>query len=170
MTKNIVLIGMPGVGKSTLGVLLAKQQAMDFVDTDLLIQHEQQRTLQHILDERGYVALRQMEADILCTINCNNSVIATGGSAVYCPAAMNHLKTNGIVVYLSCDLAVLKQRIDNLETRGIASPPQQSLLDIFNERTALYSTYADITVDVGQGSTADCLKQVTMAIKKNSPS
>lgn len=144
--SNIVLIGMPGAGKSTIGVLLAKQTALGFVDTDLLIQSAAGRSLQAIVDREGYLALRQLEEQVLLGLSVNKHVIATGGSAVYSERAMAHLKTNGLVIYLDVDLATLSARIDNLGTRGLAKRLDQTLADLLHERTALYQRYADLTI------------------------
>ncbi len=138
---------MPGAGKSTTGVLLAKETARDFVDTDLLIQVAETRSLQQILDEEGYMALRRIEARVLLSTNYKNSVVATGGSAAYSHGAMMHLKVNGTVVFLQVDFEELKRRITNFDTRGIARAPSQTFSDLFRERKALYNRYADVTID-----------------------
>jgi shikimate kinase len=152
--SNIVLIGMPGSGKSTIGVILAKQTSRDFVDTDLLIQSKAQRSLQDILDRDGYLQLRELEAEVLLSLELENHVISTGGSAVYSDSAMLHLKQNGICIYLNVSLDTLRRRISDYETRGIARRPDQSFDDLFAERTRLYRQYADITVD-GDGLNQD---------------
>jgi shikimate kinase len=143
---NIVLVGMSGAGKSTVGVLLAKWTARDFVDTDVLIQASQQRSLQDIVDREGYLALRRVEEQALLSLNLKNHVIATGGSAVYSPAAMAHLKKNGVVVFLGVELARLRERLGDFATRGIVRRPGQTLEQLFEERDILYRKYADITV------------------------
>ena len=115
MTKtqsNLVLIGMPGSGKSTIGVMLAKRTFRDFVDTDLLIQSSQQKSLQDIVDSSGYIALRKIEEEILLGLSLQNHVIATGGSAAYSEQAMTHLKSNGTLIFLDVDLATLEARIE----------------------------------------------------------
>ena len=150
MNNNVVLIGMPGAGKSTIGVLLAKRLGYDFVDTDVLIQIRQGQVLQDTLDEQGYLALRAIEERVLVSLNVTRSVIATGGSAVYNNAAMKHLGDNGIVVYLAAELAVLKQRIHDYKTRGIARRPDQDFEDLFDERTKLYCKHASITVNAAR--------------------
>jgi len=145
--RNIVLIGMPGAGKSTVGVILAKQTSRDFVDTDLLIQTAQQKPLQQILDDRGHMALREIEEQILLSLNLRNHVIATGGSAAYSSAAMDHLKTDGVAVFLHVAFDALLQRVKDFGTRGIARAPEQTFSDLYEERLALYQKYADITID-----------------------
>ncbi len=144
--SNIILIGMPGSGKSTVGVVLAKSLAMRFLDTDLLIQCSQGRTLQEIVDNDGHMALRAVEEAVLLKIRCRHHVIATGGSAAYSDLAMHHLKQSGITVFLHADLAALEARVDNYQTRGLAKRPEQSFADLFAERLALYEHYADIRI------------------------
>ena len=138
---------MPGSGKSTIGVILAKQLSRGFVDTDLLIQTVQGRSLQRIVDKDGYLALRDIEAQILTDLNCSNQVIATGGSAAYSNPAMTHLKRNGIVIFLHADLETLNKRVHDFSERGLAKSPDQTLDDLFRERLSLYTAYADITID-----------------------
>lgn len=144
--SNIVLIGMPGAGKSTVGVILAKLAALQFVDTDLLIQTGKKKSLQDIVDNEGYLALRQAEEQVLLGLKLSNCVIATGGSAVYSQPAMTLLKADGLVVFLDLPLAVLETRIRDYSTRGLAKPPEQSFTDMFQERRPLYARYADITI------------------------
>ncbi len=144
---NIVLIGMPGAGKSTIGVILAKQTARDFIDTDVLIQTREQRSLQEILDTEGYMTLRAIEERILLSLNCINHVVATGGSAAYSTTAMNHLKANGVAIFLQVDLDEIQRRVTNYDTRGIARRPDQCFEDLYNERLILYRQYADFTIN-----------------------
>jgi shikimate kinase len=145
--QSLILIGMPGAGKSTIGIILAKSLAKDFVDTDLLIQLEHRKTLQDIVHEQGYLALRKHEEKILLDINYSNHVIATGGSVVYSEPAMLHLKKLGPVIFLDVAIQELEQRINNLSTRGIASAAGQTFADIYAERRPLYLRYADIVID-----------------------
>lgn len=152
--SNIVLIGMPGSGKSTVGVILAKFMSKDYLDTDVLIQIKHDRSLQEIVDNDGHMALRQIEEDVLLSINCQNHVISTGGSAAYSHRAMLHLKTSGIVVFLHADLKTLRNRIQNFDTRGLAKRPDQSFEELFQERISLYTKYSDITVE-SSGSTQE---------------
>lgn len=144
---NIILLGMPGAGKSTVGVILAKLTSRDFIDTDLLIQISQGRTLQEIADQAGPMALRRIEEDIILSLHCHNHVIATGGSAVYSPAAMTHLKSDGTAFFLNVDLNTLKSRVLDFETRGLAKGPGQDLNDLFKERFPLYIKFADFIID-----------------------
>lgn len=152
--SNLVLIGMPGSGKSTVGVVLAKRTSHDFIDTDLAIQSVEHRSLQQIMDEEGYMKLREIEARVLQTLNLENHIISTGGSAVYSDEAMLHLKQNGTTIYLDVSLDTLRSRITDYETRGIAKRPEQSFDELFEERTRLYRKYADLIVK-GDGMTQD---------------
>lgn len=145
--SNIILIGMPGSGKSTVGVILAKILAKRFLDTDLLIQYVEKKTLQEIVDSEGHMALREVEERVLLSVRCQNHIIATGGSAAYSRPAMLHLKKDGIVVFLSANLSALNKRIHNYETRGLAKRPDQSFQDLFEERLSLYQEYADIVIE-----------------------
>lgn len=143
---NIVLIGMPGSGKSTVGVILAKLTGRGFIDTDLLIQTASGKTLQQIVDDEGYLALREIEEAVLLGLSCRSHVIATGGSAVYSARAMAHLKAAGVVVFLDADIATLEARVDDYGRRGLAKRAGQTFAELFAERTPLYRAYADITV------------------------
>ena len=144
--SNIILVGMPGSGKSTIGVILAKLLSRNFIDTDILIQASEQRILQDIVDTQGYMALRRIEERILLSLDCKDHVIATGGSAVYSQSGMERLRANGIVVYLQADLPTLVSRVRDFTTRGLAKRPDQTFADLFQERTLLYSRYADLTI------------------------
>ena len=137
---------MPGAGKSTVGVILAKQTSRDFVDTDVLIQTSQDRTLQDIVDADGYAVLRKIEEDILLGLAVKNCVIATGGSAVYSDSAMAHLRSDGLVIFIDVDISTLESRIHDFSMRGLAKRPDQSFVDLFHERFTLYSHYADISI------------------------
>ena len=144
--SNIILVGMPGSGKSTVGVVLAKMLALGFLDTDILIQKNENKSLQQIVDTEGHMALRAVEQLALLSIDCRNHVIATGGSAAYSEPAMNHLKKDGIIIFLHADLTALQKRVRNYETRGIAKRPEQTFQELFDERLQLYEKYADITI------------------------
>ncbi len=145
--SSLILVGMPGAGKSTLGLLLAKELAKDFVDTDILIQLREGKTLQDIVDTTGFMALRDIEEEVLLALECPNHIVSTGGSAVYSQAAMAHLKQFGRIVFLDVPLDVLRQRIHNYDTRGIARRLDQSLVELFAERHELYLQVADIVID-----------------------
>ncbi len=146
MRSNLVLIGMPGAGKSTLGVLLAKATARDFVDTDVVLQARAGRTLQDILDRDGAAAFRRSEEGALLSLRCRRTVIATGGSAVYSDAAMRHVRTNGVTIYLELPLAALQRRLDNLPTRGVVGLDRGGLAALLAERDPLYRRHADLVV------------------------
>ncbi len=137
---------MPGAGKSSVGVMLAQLTARDFVDTDILIQSLQERTLQEIVDSDGYTALRMIEEKVLIGLHAQNSVIATGGSAVYSDCAMAHLKSAGVVIFLEVELPVLESRIHDFSSRGLAKRADQGLADLYLERFTLYRKYADVTI------------------------
>jgi len=154
--SNLVLIGMPGSGKSTVGIILAKRTSHDFCDTDVVIQSVEHRSLQAIMDKEGYMKLREIEARVLQTLNLENHIISTGGSAVYSDAAMQHLRKNGTTIYLDVSVATLRSRITDYETRGIAKRPDQSFDDLFEERTRLYKKYADFVIK-GDGMTQDAV-------------
>ena len=165
MAKNIVLIGMPGAGKSTVGVILAKQSSYDFVDTDLLIQNSEGRTLQNIIDRHGHAHLRKIEEAILVHLAVQSSVIATGGSAVYSETAMQHLRQTGTLVFLNVDLPTLRERVGDFSKRGIARDANQSFSDLFEERFALYSKYADIRIDCTDLSQEDICIAIANEVK-----
>ena len=149
---TISLIGMPGAGKSTIGVILAKLCGLRFVDTDLDIQVAERATLQHILEREGYQRLRAIEQEVLLQIPLAGAVISTGGSVVYSEQSMQRLKRAGPVVYLEADLATLEQRVSRAPLRGIACDPGQSYAAVYAERTPLYRRYADFTIDAAGGS------------------
>ncbi len=163
--SNIVLIGMPGSGKSTVGVILAKMTSRGFVDTDVIIQTSQGRSLQDIVNMEGHMALRQIEEDTILNLRCLNHVIATGGSAVYSHSAMKHLKSCGVIVFLDVDLSVLEARVSNFDKRGLARRPDQSLGDLFRERLNLYRKYADITIECGDLNQDEICSQIIMKYK-----
>ena len=145
--KNIVLIGMPGAGKSTIGVLLAKSLNYDFLDADLLIQKQYDKKLYEIINEVGIDEFLNIEDNVISNIDRSGTVIATGGSAVYGKNAMKHLKENGLVVYLKLSCVEIINRISNITTRGIAMKKGKTIFDIYEERVPLYELYADIIID-----------------------
>ena len=153
---TVSLVGMPGVGKSTVGVILAKLLGMEFTDTDIAIQARERRTLQDILVGDGHLRLREIEESVLLDIPLKGRVLATGGSVIYSAAAMARLTRAGPIVYLRADVATLKERVAANPERGIASDPGQTFEDIFTERTPLYERYASHTVDA-TGGTADAV-------------
>ncbi|MCL6417359.1 shikimate kinase [Aestuariirhabdus sp. Z084] len=162
--RSVILVGMPGAGKSTIGVQLAKELALDFVDTDLLIQLREGRALQDIMDDAGYLQLRHIEEQTLLEAFLPRHVIATGGSAVYGQEGMRHLRGFGPVVFLDASLAELKRRIHNYESRGIARRPEQSFEDLFAERRALYQQVADITIECDNKNQQQILDELCVAL------
>jgi shikimate kinase len=140
---NVILIGMPGAGKSTVGVILAKTLGKKFIDTDLLIQEKEKRLLQEILNDDGTAEFLKIEESVLLSMSPEDSVIATGGSAVYSEAAIKHLKCTGIAVYLKLPFAEIKTRLSNITTRGVVMNGSQSLQDVYEERVPLYEKYAE---------------------------
>ena len=147
MKNNIVLIGMPGVGKSTIGVILAKILGYQFIDADLVIQQQHGMLLKEIIAQRGVDGFIQVENDVNKSLNPNGAVIATGGSVVYGTEAMEHLKEIATVIYLELELPALRRRLGNLKHRGVVLRDGQTLRDLYNERVPLYEKYADITVN-----------------------
>ncbi|MBW6512626.1 MAG: shikimate kinase [Desulfuromonadaceae bacterium] len=147
MKSNLALIGMPGAGKSTVGIILAKTLAKGFVDTDILIQQNCGRSLQAILDSAGYGALRRAEEEEILRLNVIDHVIATGGSAVYSATAMTHLATASTIIFLQVDFDEIVRRIHNFDTRGIARSATQSFRELYAERQILYRRYAQLTID-----------------------
>jgi len=145
--SSIILIGMPGAGKSTVGVILAKTLGMTFIDTDILIQERAGRLLQKIIDGEGPEGFLAIEEMTVCSLHVENAVIATGGSVVLSAKAMAHLKEDGVVVYLAISFAEMEKRLRNITTRGIVLPAGQGLRDMYDQRVPLYRKYADITVE-----------------------
>ena len=146
--NNIVLIGMPGCGKSSAGVLLAKTLEKDFVDTDLLIQKCEGMSLQEIIDTRGNAYFRDVEDAVLMSFDGDNYVVATGGSAVYCHAAMEKFRQDGdTIVYIKVTAPEIIKRLSNIKTRGVTLAPGQTIEDLYNERVPLYEKEADIIVE-----------------------
>lgn len=144
---NIILIGMPAVGKSTVGVLLAKQQGLGFMDTDLLIQTGEKCYLRDIIAARGIEGFCSLEEDYLLKVKARGYVVATGGSAVYSPAAMTYLGSIGTIVYLQLSLAQLEARLANITDRGVVVAPGETIADLYDKRTPLYERYAQVIVN-----------------------
>lgn len=157
---NIVLIGMPGCGKSTIGVLLAKSMLCDFIDTDLIIQNTYHKSLCQIIEDDGLAGFKEKENEILKSLECDNSVIATGGSAVYCEDGMANLKKNGKVIYLKLTPQAIKKRINNITTRGIAMEEGCTIEDLYLERAPLYEKYADYTLECEGLTAEECVTKI----------
>ena len=147
MKNNVVLIGMPACGKSTIGVVLAKIMGKDFVDMDITIQHVEGRPLQQIIDENGNEYFKKVEEEILAGFSEENCIVATGGSAAYYDRAMEHLKENGVVVYLKVSLEGIESRLHNLSTRGVTLKPGQTIADLYEERIPYYEKHSDICIE-----------------------
>ncbi len=167
-TDSIVLIGMPGSGKSTLGVVLARILNYDFIDTDIIIQQQKNRTLERIIDALGPEGFIEVENQILCNLELEHAILATGGSAVYSDEAMCHLRTMGRIVFLRVGYEELRKRMQGLPERGVVmrDGPDMSMHDVYDERQALYERYADIVVDTDGLSTPESARKVADALNE----
>lgn len=159
--KNIVLIGMPGAGKSTIGVVLAKRIGLNFVDSDLVIQEKEGKLLSQIIAEVGNEGFIEVENRVNATLDCKDCVIATGGSVVYGKEAMKNLKEIGTVVYLKLGYEELTKRLGNLKDRGVVLKENQTLKDLYDERTKLYDEYADIAFECDKKSIEQIVIELT---------
>lgn len=168
--NNIILIGMPGVGKSTIGVVLAKIIGYHFIDSDLVIQEREERLLHEIISEEGREAFLKIENDVNASIETERSIIATGGSVVYGQGAMEHFRKIGQIVYLMADYRTIEKRLGNLEKRGVVLAEGQTLQDLYDERCALYEKYADITIDEKGLGTEETIGEVLRGLKMLSES
>lgn len=166
MRDNIILIGMPGAGKSTLGVVLAKILNYDFLDADLLIQQQSDKTLQRLIDSLGPQGFIEVENQVLSNIQCARTVLSTGGSAIYSEEAMKHLGTLGPVVYLQTSLPELEKRLEDFSERGVVMRNNEiaSLEDLYEERVPLYERYATITVNVDNLTITEAARKVAAAV------
>lgn len=159
---NIVLIGMPGCGKSTVGILLAKAMGMAFMDTDVVLQAREGKKLQPMIDEIGIEAFLKKEQSSILEISCDRTVIATGGSVVYGKQAMKHLHASGLVVYIRLPYAEIERRLSNLATRGVTLRSGQTLYDLYLERIPLYEAEADLIFDASDSN----IEQTVASIAK----
>ncbi len=160
MKKNIVLIGMPGCGKSTVGVVLAKRVGYSFLDSDLLIQEKYKKLLHELIVEHGMEGFREIENDVNASIECENTVIATGGSAVYGGKAMEHLKKIGVLFYLKLPCAEIEARLGDLDERGVIIKEGQTLWNLYEERMPLYEKYADVTISCAGRQIKDIVAEI----------
>lgn len=161
MKNNVILIGMPGAGKSTVGVVLAKTLGYDFIDTDILLSRQLGMTLQDYINTHGIEEFLKAEERTALSLDCSNTVIATGGSMVLSEAAVSHLNDGSTMVFIDVPLEELIRRLKNIKTRGIAIKPGQSIGDIYRERLPLYMKFADITVPEHQSQMQDLESIVT---------
>lgn len=157
---NIILIGMPGSGKSTCGVVAAKLLLKNFFDTDLLIQNREGRRLQQIIDEKGLDYFARAEEEAILSLDIAGTVIATGGSVVYSPAAMDHLHRLGKVIYLHLEYETMCRRIQNLDSRGVVLQAGYTLQDMYNERLPLYRRYADAVIKCDNNTVEQTAQQI----------
>ena len=164
--KNIVLIGMPGVGKSTVGVILAKMIGYHFVDTDILIQEQENRLLCDIIESDGVEGFLKIENKINSNINITASVIATGGSVIYGKEAMEHLGEIGTIIYLKLPYNILDERLENIKGRGVVLKDGQGLHDLYEERIPLYEKYADIVIDEEGLSVEETIEKILEVLNK----
>lgn len=164
--ENIVLIGMPGSGKSTSGVLLAKSLGLSFLDTDLLIQQQEGMLLQEIADTAGFSGFVEIEEKVISRLQATNCVISTGGSAVYGEKSMAHLKNIGILVFLDVSFPEIMRRIQNISARGIALKEGQSLENLYEERRPLYEKYADMTVTGDDKTIEELVTEIAGKLQK----
>ncbi len=167
MSGNVILVGMPGCGKSTVGVVLAKTLGFDFIDTDLLICKEQGNTLQKIITDKGLEYFETIESHTGRSLRCENCVVATGGSMILYPEAMENLRSLGTVVFIDVDLAELNRRITNITTRGITFKENETLEDVYFYRRAFYEKYADITVKVSSQNSIETTVEEILNVLNN---
>ncbi len=162
--RNIILIGMPAVGKSTLGVILAKALGFQFVDTDLLIQKSQGRLLQDIIDHDGIDGFTQIEEKVISDLELAGCVIATGGSVIYSEKAMDHLKKMGHVIYLHVTCEEIEKRLKNITTRGIVMRKGSTLKDVYDKRVPLYKKYAETEINCSGKDMEQCVNAILVHI------
>lgn len=164
MKTNVILIGMPGSGKSTCGVLAAKFLLKNFFDTDLLIQNVEGSSLQDIIDTKGNEYFEKAEENAVLSLDIKGAVIATGGSVVYSQKAMDHLRSLGKIVFLNIDFEHMKKRISNLSTRGVVIKNGETLKDMFDERLPLYQKWADVTIDCNNNTVEQTARAIAAAV------
>lgn len=160
MKNNVILIGMPGVGKSTIGVVLAKNLGYSFLDSDLVIQQQTGKLLHEIISEQGLDGFLQIEEEVNAAVNVTQTIVATGGSAVFGEKAMQHFKKLGVIVYLYLPYEQIEERLGDLTKRGVAVKEGQTLWDIYEEREPLYERYADYKVDCSGKQIRDIVAQI----------
>lgn len=162
--QNVILVGMPSCGKSTVGVVLAKTMNKGFVDTDILIQQREKKTLQEIINEKGNDYFHHVEESVLLDFDGEDYVVATGGSAIYFDDAMEKFKENGRIVYLQVSLDTVLERLSNIKTRGVTLEKGQTLADLYQQRIPLYERHADITVISDGRTVEEVVEQIVEAL------
>ncbi|GMQ61450.1 shikimate kinase [Vallitalea maricola] len=162
--KNIVLIGMPGAGKSTIGVVLAKTLGFTFIDSDLVIQKRENRLLQEIIDDIGMERFLDVEKEAVLSIDVSKSIIATGGSVIFRHETMEHLKEMGDIIYLKVSYEEIERRVNNITTRGIAMAKGHTLKDVYDQRVKLYEKYANIVIDCNNKNLEEIVKDIKDSI------
>jgi len=167
MKNNITLIGMPGAGKSTVGVVLAKMAGYHFLDSDLVIQEQTGKLLHELIEQYGRKGFLELEGKINTSLNVENTVIATGGSVVYEEDAMQHLSKISKIVYIKLSYEELKQRLGSLSQRGVVLKEGETLKELYEERAALYEKYAEINVDTERMGIQDAAKKILFEIKQS---
>ena len=167
--NNLILIGMPASGKSTVGIILAKVIGYDFIDSDLLIQRRERMRLPEIIQNKGVDGFIEVENEVNSSIEASRCVISTGGSAVYGEEAMQHFREIGAVIYLQVDFEVIRKRLHNIKRRGVVLRDGQTLRDLYDERCALYEKYADMVVREADGEIEDVVAEIICRIRENQP-
>lgn len=160
LTENLILVGMPACGKSISGVVLAKAMQKKFIDTDLLIQEKEKMPLQEIININGTDYFKEAEERVLLELDTENTVISTGGSAIYYPEAIKHLKEKGKIVYLKVKLSTIEERLDNITTRGVAMGKNETIADLYAKRIPLYEKYADITIEADELTVEETVERI----------
>lgn len=162
--QNIILVGMPSCGKSTVGVVLAKTMNKGFVDTDILIQQREKKTLQEIINQQGNDYFHQVEESVLLDFDGEDYVIATGGSAIYFDRAMEKFKEKGQIIYLQVSLDTVLERLSNIKTRGVTLEKGQTLADLYEQRIPLYEKHADLTITSDGCTVEEVVEQIVAAL------
>lgn len=165
MKQNIVLIGMPGAGKSTIGVILAKVLGFNFIDADLLIQEQENRLLQDIIEEDGLDSFIEIENRVNVSISVDHTIIATGGSVIYGKEAMNHLSEIALIVYIKLSYPTISSRLGNIKQRGVVLKKGQDLYNLYEERCPLYEKYADLTIDAEGLDVEELMEAIAEKVK-----
>jgi shikimate kinase len=163
--KNIVLIGMPGAGKSTIGVVLAKNLGIAFMDSDIVIQQVEDKRLQELIEEKGHDGFLEIEDRVNASLNPKAAVIATGGSVVYCENAMSHFNEIATICYLKLSYESIEERLGDLQERGVVLKEGQSLRSLYDERVPLYEKYANMTVDCEDKNIREIVMEIAKRVK-----